>query len=615
MKILNHTLKTVAALAFVVLTGTSCTDMLNPEAGDVLTEGQVYRNLDDANTALRGVYGKLMDCATQYVVLNELRADLMDVTRNADLSLIEISQHLTASEDNPWANPRKFFALINTCNDAAVNFTSMYLNNKIDREQYNVRYSEVLAVRTWAYLQLSVHFSDEQKGGVPYFTKPFDNVASLDELNSSNVPYLNLETMIDTLLATMVRLPYKDRITDKELLTTISTYNSKYMYIDKEYLLGELYLWDGNYYQAACSFKNIMDRGTLENSGDFDRYKIPFDASATLSTATARYNSGYARYYENDRLSILNKWPFMFYDTETTNYDNEWLWVLYYDQLNEPNPFIDLFAKEGGNYQLKPSNLAIDNWNNQVQQNSFKGDFRGYYFKQGLTLRNADGEEFSAYDYSTYFGLPGSYDLVGGDPVIMKYHYNYSEYNPNFSLLNKAGKWFLWRAAGIHLRYCEAANRDGQHKVAYALMNNGIGANYPGSDSTAASNDFTHRRQTELPFPYDFDARSTSGSQIPPNLRQPWFRNTGIRDRVSLRNTAVESDSLNTIEGQILDECGLELAFEGERWGDLVRLSLRNGDNSILANRVAEKLKRAGLDGEAARIKLLNRNNWFLPLK
>ena len=83
----------------------------------------------------------------------------------------------------------------------------------------------------------------------------------------------------------------------------------------------------------------------------------------------------------------------MFSEIETTNYRNEWLWVLYFDQLNEQSPFIDLFSKDGGKYQLKPSQLAIQNWNKQEQQNTFKGDFRGYYYKpEGWKWRNEKGE-------------------------------------------------------------------------------------------------------------------------------------------------------------------------------------------------------------------------------
>lgn len=593
MKIKNI-LQFVLAAALFGSTFTSCKDMLTSDAKDVILPGEMYRNLDDANAAVRGVYGKMMDVATQYVVLNELRADLMDVTSNADLSLIQLAQHRDVNADNDWANPRAFFSLINTCNDVIFNFEQMYTDNKLSREQFYVRYSEVVSIRTWAYLQVSLHFADKEKGGVPYITKPLGDIESIGEAQLSKFPYLDLPTMIDSLCSTMESLPFKALISDDDLITTMDGYNTKTMYIDKEYLLGELNLWKGNYNRAAQYFKTIMERGQSGNDL-YDLYKIPFDASATLDQGSARYNSGYVRYYENDINSAKNMWPLMFYETQTNNYYYEWLWVLYFDKLSEPNAFIDLFAKQGGSYLLKPSQLAMNNWKAQTQYNTFKGDFRGYF--------------------ANYYGLPGSYDWEMGDPVIMKFIYNYSKYNPNYSELDKSGKWFLWRAASLHLHYAEAANRDGQHRVAYAIVNNGIAANYPGADTTAASNDYTLRNQTLLPFPYDFDARSTSISDVPPNLRRPWFRHKGIRSRVNLQSYTVESDSLITIENQILNESALELAFEGQRWGDLVRISLRRGDNSILANSVAEKLNRAGLDGEAVRTKLMDRSNWFLPLE
>ena len=622
MKRLNIKFKTIALGFMAALTITSCTDMLNPDAKDVLSPDEVYTSVDDADAVIRGIYGKFMDVATQYVVLNELRADLMDVTSNADLSLIELAQHRDISADNDWAKPTKFFALINTCNNAAENFRAMYDDAKIDREQFNLRYSEAIAIRTWTYLQLSLHFADKEKGGVPYITESIEEVDDISADKLDAYPYLSLEVMIDTLVSTMEKLPFLDRITDENFITSISSYNSRYMYIDKEFLLGELYLWDGKYHQAAMLYKDILDRGTFEDSGNpFDRYKIPYDASATLSNSTARYNSGYVRYYGNDRLSVLNKWPLMFMDVETTNYYNEWIWVMYYDKLNEQNPFIDLFAKDGGNYLLKPSAVAINNWDSQVQRNEFQGDFRGNYAKpSGFIWINSNGEEYTNADYTSRFGLPGSYALDNDEPVIMKYIYNYSDYNQYYDPTDKSGRWFLWRAGGLHLHYCEAANRDGEHKIAYALMNNGIQSNFPGPDSIdgqpLASNDYRFAYQTFKDFPYDFDARHTGSNDNPPGVYAPWFRNVGIRNRVSLQNRAIESsDSLMEIETQILEESALELAFEGERWGDLVRLSIRNGDNSILADKVAEKLNKAGLDGEAVRQKLMDRENWFLPLK
>jgi len=566
--------------------------LLENDPREVLLENEVYRNKDDADAAIRGIYGQMMDLATQYVVLNELRADLMDVTRNAGLSLMELSRHLPVTPGNEWASPRRFFGLINNCNDVIAGFSKMYAENRLTREQFNMRYSDVVAVRCWAYLQVALHFADPAKGGVPYITRPMTDVGSLTPSDMARFPYLDLPAMIDSLLQAMESLPFKETYADEGLITTIDGYQSRLMFIDKEYLLGELNLWKGNYHQAAVYFKNIMERGQSGNDL-YDLYKLIYDASATLDITNCRYNSGYVRYYGNDRQSAKNMWPLMFYETQTTNYFYEWIWVLYFDPLTEPNTFIDLFALDGGSYLLKPSELAIEKWGSQIQNNSFRGDFRGYY--------------------ENLYGLPGSYVLVNGDPVILKHICNHYM-DGRTGLSQRAGKWYLWRAGGLHLRYSEAANRDGKHRVAYAVMNNGIGANYPGADPGAAANDYTLRNQTLLPFPYDFDARTTSLAQLPPNLRMPWHRNTGIRNRVSLQRNQVEGDSLTVIEDQILEECALELAFEGQRWADLVRIALRRNDNAVVADAIADKLNRAGQNGEAARIRLMDRKNWFLPL-
>lgn len=592
MKLSRFIIITVV-LVFQMLSFTACRDLLDVDADEVLLGDQVFRNKEDADAAVRGIYGQMMELATQYVVLNELRADLMDVTFNADLSLIELSQHLPVSPENEWASPRRFFLLINNCNDVIEKFKMMYNSNRITREQFYMRYSDIVAVRSWAYLQVALHFADTEKGGVPYMTEPLGHIDNLSSESLARFPYIDLPTMIDSLLYAMETIPYKDLYTDEGLITTIDGYQSRLMYIDKEYLLGELNLWKGNYRRAAEYFKNIMERGQIGND-EYDLYKMVYDASATLDQTSSRYNSGYERFYGNDRQSAKNMWPYMFYETQTSNYFYEWIWVLYFDPLYEPNTFIDLFAKNGGSYLLKPSDLVIEKWNSQVQNNTFKGDFRGYY--ENLP------------------GLPGSYVMENGDPIVLKHIYNHY-YDGYTGLSQRAGKWYLWRAGGLHLRYSEAANGDGQHRVAYAIMNNGIRANYPGADPDAPENDFTLRNQTLLPFPYDFDARTTSLAQLPPNLRMPWHRNTGVRNRVSLQNYTVEGDSLMVIENQILEECALELAFEGQRWADLIRISLRRNDNSVLASAIADKLNRAGHDGESVRNRLMDRNNWFLPLE
>ncbi|MCA1745304.1 MAG: RagB/SusD family nutrient uptake outer membrane protein [Bacteroidales bacterium] len=96
---------------------TSCSDLLEAEAKDVLPVEGAYRNIDDADAAIRGIYGQLTELAPQYVVLNELRADLLDVTSNAGQELKALSLHQNMASVGDYADARPFFSLINNCND------------------------------------------------------------------------------------------------------------------------------------------------------------------------------------------------------------------------------------------------------------------------------------------------------------------------------------------------------------------------------------------------------------------------------------------------------------------------------------------------------------------
>jgi len=561
----------------LIIVISSCNKFFDVEPENVLTDEKAHRNKYDADAIVKGIYGKLLYLAPQYVILNELRADLMDITENADQYLRDINYH-DVKPGNPYTSSKLFYSLINDCNDALYNFTKMYNELKINRNVYVQHFSNIGALRSWLYLQLAIHY-----GKVPYITFPVTNVSDLNKLDSLNVPVLPLDVMIDTLINFVEKLPYKDLYTLSSMTLYIDGYNPRLMYIDKDFLLGDLYLWKGNYTKAATCYKRIMERST--NVNIYDSYKIPY---AGDPYNLDKYNSGYVRYYSQDVNSVLNHWPLMFSEFQTTNYYGEWIWVLYFDDIYPPqNLFLDYFSNVAGSYVFKPSKVAIDNWNSQIQQNNFPGDFRG------------EG---------------GSYQVIYGKPVITKYIANYSSDNP----FDRSGKWFLKRAGELHIRFAEAANRDGKHKLAYALINYGI--RYTFDDNSTEQNriDKTNLQRTLDPPPYDFDGRMTSGTQLPLNYRGTYHRNNGIRNRVYMRRLDVPSnvDSLMFLEDKIIDEAALELAYEGQRWGDLLRIAMRRNDPSFLAEKIYQKLLKSGYaKADEVREKLMNKNNWFLPLK
>jgi hypothetical protein len=96
-----------------------------------------------------------------------------------------------------------------------------------------------------------------------------------------------------------------------------------------------------------------------------------------------------------------------------------------------------------------------------------------------------------------------------------------------------------------------------------------------------------------------------------------WATNKGVRGRSYLKEKVVPpSDTANPtiyIEDLIIQERALELAFEGKRWFDLVRIAERRDDPEYLIEKVAAKFTNPDM-AEEVRNKLQNTDNWYLPI-
>jgi hypothetical protein len=164
-------------------------------------------------------------------------------------------------------------------------------------------------------------------------------------------------------------------------------------------------------------------------------------------------------------------------------------------------------------------------------------------------------------------GLDISYKMYNDEPVVNKYSLDLS------STWQLSSYIILYRAADIHLLLAEAMNRSGNSAIALSILNDGY-------------NDYTN-----------------------------WNTSVGVRGRVYLQNRTVPAgaDSVTYIEDMIMEERSMELAFEGKRWFDLMRMAHRRG-NDYLANKVAAKFADPN-QANAIREKLLNEQNWYLPFQ
>src|SRR4051812_34482535 len=122
-------------LAGATLLSLSCKKVYDLQPQNAVDKSQMYRDVYDADAAVIGIYGKLMNVAKQYVILNELRGDLMDITFNSDQYLRQLSEQ-NVTPDNPYINPQPFYDVIVNCNDVMKNFKIMLSQNKLKTDEF-----------------------------------------------------------------------------------------------------------------------------------------------------------------------------------------------------------------------------------------------------------------------------------------------------------------------------------------------------------------------------------------------------------------------------------------------------------------------------------------------
>lgn len=115
-----------------------------------------------------------------------------------------------------------------------------------------------------------------------------------------------------------------------------------------------------------------------------------------------------------------------------------------------------------------------------------------------------------------------------------------------------------------------------------------------------------------------YDERAQSGvesvynyvDQVAKKIKENHGR-TVTKEDIYGDDETVRGYVIEAVEDLIVDECGLELAFEGSRFSDLARVSLRRGDPSYLAKRVA---KRGGeMDMGLYNYLSQSPKHWYLP--
>ncbi|MDP4276203.1 MAG: hypothetical protein Q8914_01085 [Bacteroidota bacterium] len=545
----------------------ACTDYFETDSGTALkTDGQVYSNEQEARSGLFGLLQGLQTIGDNYVIMGELRGDLMTVTDNSSQDLHDIN-NFEVSKDNPYLKERAYYALLNNCNyyisklDTTVTSLS---NGKAEKVLYPYM-AEAKAIRAWTYLQLCLDY-----GKVNYTTKPLLDASATDSTKELDLDALlpllinDLETVLPWMSSsdTPLSSAWIAGNADPGFASSVSyeSYMARQLMLPVRFVLGELYMWQEDFYKAAQTYYDLIYLDKLKMSG-----------SRNLLDITGTY------------LSSKN-WPNQF---SSFNYPDILTAIAFTDDYkNNASNLHDMFNTS---YVLAPSTALINTFDEQYYYTGTKtvsGDLRGQtgtYTTKTTTI----GEKDVAYPYVTKF----NYLYANGDYYISP-----------------------CRAALIYLRYAEAVNRLGKPKFAfYGFLKFGL-CEYNidlYKDKDALSGEINGE-------PYIEFGQSNPEGQVASifsgNTYGMHSRGCGYTERnesYQMETCASLHDSIEWVEDQLMTEYVLETALEGNRFHDLMRIARYRGDNTYLARKVSAKFP----EGQRTSVynKLLNKDNWYLP--
>jgi starch-binding outer membrane protein, SusD/RagB family len=326
-----------------------------------------------------------------------------------------------------------------------------------------------------------------------------------------------------------------------------------------------------------------------DNLPEYDESKVVYVSKEAIMDTIINH---IVPYLENDRLEAENN---RLYFRSLPMYNKALLGEIYLEKQDYENAttYLKMAIEGWGNYKsiYKIGSYNRKNWANifinygadevmsfipfyygQKQPNPIEIWYRHnreYQAKPTNNIINLFNSQLPVGGRETgdvFRGLNVSYTMVNDEPVVNKYSLDLS------STWELSSYLIIYRAADIHLLLAEAMNRNGYSNEALAIVNDGY---------------------KELPN---------------------WDTSFGIRGRVYLKNHTVPDgvDAVTFIEDRIFEERALELAFEGKRWFDLMRLARRRGNPALLADKVAAKYSDPSV-ADRVRSKLMNEQNWYLP--
>ena len=605
-------------LILCVIGTSSCSDMFETESKSVVFDHTLSTANDSLYSAL-GILGQMQKLSERYVLMGELRGDLMSATEDAVEAIQEVA-NFNVSPRNTYCDVTDYYSVINNCNYAITYMDTSLVN--FDTKEMLPEFAAIKTMRAWTYWQLAL-----LRGDVQWMTEPITDLGQ----SNAEYPVKTIDELAEMLIEDLV--PY---IGIRELdYGFIGDYSSQKYFIPLDLLLGDLYLYLNRYDEAAQAYYRYIYNHNVTVTWN---YVTRFTSEGNFSSST------FISSYSGEMLCGLPS------HEDPTGYHPELIRLAFNfkPSVVPAASFVDSMA-------LKPSFYRLND-GQQGLEAVCVGDQRG----QGLT----NGGGSTPVSYGVYAEGYDTKTLIAKYMNCAKSHSGSDPQNEYVNGLTYTNIVPLYRNSMVYLRLAEALNRSGRPSLALAVMRYGLrrdvvsGTNMKVNEweLNASYTNFTEDRFNDnrgtmgrgRGFAVDANAeevnrwigipdftRETVTVQDKDDDGNPLFEEVQATDddgnllwedeaqtipvmeqkpvmiTVGVHTEESMNDSILFVEDLLVDEMAAETAFEGNRFFDLLRVARhRNEFPAYMAERVS---RRFGKEGQASKkAELLNPDKWFL---